>query len=81
MLVKLQVKEKLSPKLVSDEMKQRLVNEIVSAYCLPPEILALEYHSEWHQQVFICVLFYQFDKTNFMTLFLFSDPLDILYQN
>lgn len=51
MLIKLQVKEKLSPKLVSDDMKQRLVNEIASDYCLRPEILALEYYSDWQQQV------------------------------
>ncbi|KAH7532904.1 hypothetical protein FEM48_Zijuj04G0071900 [Ziziphus jujuba var. spinosa] len=50
-LVNRQVKEKLSPKLVSDDMKQRLVNEIASDYCLRPEILALEYYSDWQQQL------------------------------
>ncbi|KAL5581950.1 hypothetical protein UlMin_014392 [Ulmus minor] len=50
-LVNSQVKEKLSMKSISDDAKQRTVNEIARDYCLRPEILALEYYSDWQQQV------------------------------
>uniref|UniRef100_A0A9I9D5G7 IST1-like protein n=1 Tax=Cucumis melo TaxID=3656 RepID=A0A9I9D5G7_CUCME len=47
-LVNLQIKEKLSINCVSDDEKQKMMNEIVRD-CLKPELLALEYRSEWHQ--------------------------------
>lgn len=46
-----QVIEKLSLKAVSDDMKHRLVNEITRNYCIKPEVLAIEYYSEWQQKV------------------------------
>ncbi|ONI08590.1 hypothetical protein PRUPE_5G187400 [Prunus persica] len=50
-LVNHQLIEKLSPKSVTDDMKQRLVNEIARNYCIKPEVLAIEYYSEWQQKV------------------------------
>ncbi|XP_065874860.1 uncharacterized protein [Euphorbia lathyris] len=50
-LVNLQVKEKLSIKSVPDEMKQKLLDEIAKDHCLQPEILAIEFASEFHQQI------------------------------
>ncbi|KAM6572823.1 hypothetical protein CsatA_016903 [Cannabis sativa] len=48
--VNLQVKEKLSTLSISEDMKQKLVNEIVKEYCLKPDILALDYYSDWEEQ-------------------------------
>ncbi|PON78224.1 Vacuolar protein sorting-associated protein [Parasponia andersonii] len=50
-LVNRQVKEKLSMQSVSEDMKQRMVNEIAKDYCLRTEILALEYYSDWQEQM------------------------------
>ncbi|XP_008230406.1 PREDICTED: uncharacterized protein LOC103329684 [Prunus mume] len=50
-LVNHQVIEKLSLKSVTDDMKQILVNEIARNYCIKPEVLAIEYYSEWQQKV------------------------------
>ncbi|XP_038901982.1 uncharacterized protein LOC120088637 [Benincasa hispida] len=47
-LVNLQIKEKLSITSVSDDDKQRMINEILRDR-LQPEFLALEYRSDWHQ--------------------------------
>ncbi|XP_060960678.1 uncharacterized protein LOC115704233 [Cannabis sativa] len=48
--VNLQVKEKLSTLSISEDMKQKLVNEIVKEYCLTPDILALDYYYDWAEQ-------------------------------
>ncbi|XP_062009629.1 uncharacterized protein LOC133726160 isoform X1 [Rosa rugosa] len=50
-LVNCQVIEKLSLKSVTDDMKHRLVNEIARNYCIKPEVLAIEYYSDWQQKV------------------------------
>ncbi|XWS54213.1 hypothetical protein CRYUN_Cryun10bG0070000 [Craigia yunnanensis] len=50
-LVNREIKEKLSLKSVSDDVKYRLIDEIARDYCLQPEILALEYIPEVQQQV------------------------------
>ncbi|KAL6135388.1 hypothetical protein ACLB2K_067616 [Fragaria x ananassa] len=50
-LVNCQVIEKLTLKPVSDDMKHRLVNEIARNYCIKPEVLAIEYFSDWQQKV------------------------------
>ncbi|KAF4398598.1 hypothetical protein G4B88_013687 [Cannabis sativa] len=50
MLLKSQVKEKLSTLSISEDMKQKLVNEIVKEYCLTPDILALHYYYDWAEQ-------------------------------
>ena len=47
----MQIKEALNMKSVSDDMKKRMVNEIATDYCLQPQLLALEYYSEWQEQV------------------------------
>lgn len=47
-LVNLQIKQKLSTNCVSDDDKQRMINEILRD-CLQPEFLALQYRSDWHQ--------------------------------
>lgn len=47
----LQIRDKLSIKSVSEEVKLRLVDEISRDYCLRPEVLALEYASELQKQV------------------------------
>ncbi|XWS63393.1 hypothetical protein CRYUN_Cryun06bG0093000 [Craigia yunnanensis] len=47
---RLQIKEKLSIKSVSDDVKYRLIDEIAREFCLQPEILALEYIPEMQQQ-------------------------------
>ncbi|KAK9284763.1 hypothetical protein L1049_023940 [Liquidambar formosana] len=49
-LVNRQIKERLSIKSVTDDVKHRLVDEIFRDYCLQPGPLALEYSSEWHRQ-------------------------------
>lgn len=49
-LVNREIKEKLSPKSVTDDVKHRLVDEIARDYSLIPEILALEYYPEWKQE-------------------------------
>ncbi|KAJ7981434.1 putative Regulator of Vps4 activity in the MVB pathway protein [Quillaja saponaria] len=48
-LVNRQINEKLSMKSVPDDLKYRVVDEIAREYYLQPELLALEYYSEWHQ--------------------------------
>ncbi|XWS39476.1 hypothetical protein CRYUN_Cryun18bG0057900 [Craigia yunnanensis] len=50
-LVNREIKEKLSLKSVSDDVKYRLIDEIARDYCLQPEILALEYIPEMQQLV------------------------------
>ncbi|KAL6136756.1 hypothetical protein ACLB2K_062051 [Fragaria x ananassa] len=50
-LVNCQVIEKLTLKPVSNDMKHRLVNEIARNYCIKPEVLAIEYYSDWQQKV------------------------------
>ncbi|XP_050380328.1 uncharacterized protein LOC126797685 [Argentina anserina] len=50
-LVNYQVIEKLSLISVSDDMKHRMVNEIARNYCIKPEVLAIEYYSDWQQKV------------------------------
>ncbi|XP_038992888.1 uncharacterized protein LOC120116461 [Hibiscus syriacus] len=50
-LVNRKIQEKLSVKSVSDDVKNRLIDEIVRDYCLQPEILALEYFPELQRQV------------------------------
>ncbi|XVF01963.1 hypothetical protein REPUB_Repub04eG0134900 [Reevesia pubescens] len=50
-LVNREIKEKLSIKAVSDDVKYRLIDEIARDYCQQPEILALEYTPEMQQQV------------------------------
>ncbi|WCJ30684.1 lectin protein kinase family protein [Euphorbia peplus] len=50
-LVNLQVKEKLSIKSVPDEMKQKLLEQIAKDHSLQPEFLAIEFASEFHQQI------------------------------
>ncbi|XP_062106290.1 uncharacterized protein LOC133817720 [Humulus lupulus] len=49
-LVNRQVKEKLSTQSISEDLKHRMVNEIARDYCPRPEILALEYYSDWEKQ-------------------------------
>ncbi|XWS68614.1 hypothetical protein CRYUN_Cryun04dG0105600 [Craigia yunnanensis] len=49
-LVNREIKEKLSIKSVSDDVKYRLIDEIARDFCLQPEILALEYIPEMQQQ-------------------------------
>ncbi|XVE66214.1 hypothetical protein DITRI_Ditri08aG0062500 [Diplodiscus trichospermus] len=49
-LVNREIKEKLSIKAVSDDVKYRLIDEIARDYCLQPETLALEYIPEMQQQ-------------------------------
>ncbi|XP_022952998.1 uncharacterized protein LOC111455514 [Cucurbita moschata] len=48
-LVNPQIKEKLAMKAVSDDEKQRLMNEIARD-CFHPAILALEYCPDWYQE-------------------------------
>ncbi|XVE92781.1 hypothetical protein REPUB_Repub01dG0129400 [Reevesia pubescens] len=50
-LVNREIKEKLSLKSVSDDLKYRLIDEIARDYCVQPEVLALEYIPETQQQV------------------------------
>ncbi|XP_022762502.1 uncharacterized protein LOC111308443 [Durio zibethinus] len=50
-LVNREIKEKLSIKSVSDDVKYRLIDEIARDYRLQPEILALEYIPEMQRQV------------------------------
>ncbi|XVF66855.1 hypothetical protein PTKIN_Ptkin10aG0072000 [Pterospermum kingtungense] len=50
-LVNREIKEKLSLRSVSDDVKYRLIDEIARDYCLQPEILALEYIPEKQQKV------------------------------
>ncbi|KAM1112557.1 hypothetical protein ACFX13_046245 [Malus domestica] len=50
-LVSREVIEKLSQKSVTDDMKHILVSEIARNYCIKPQVLAIEYHSEWQQKV------------------------------
>ncbi|XP_022947779.1 uncharacterized protein LOC111451538 [Cucurbita moschata] len=47
-LVNCQIKEKLLINSVSDDDKQRMMNEIARD-CLQPQLLALQYRSDWHQ--------------------------------
>ncbi|KAE8662187.1 LOB domain-containing protein 41-like [Hibiscus syriacus] len=50
-LVNREIQEKLSVKSVSDDVKNRLIDEIVRDYCLQPGISALEYFPELERQV------------------------------
>ncbi|KAF5745976.1 putative Regulator of Vps4 activity in the MVB pathway protein [Tripterygium wilfordii] len=50
-LVSNEIKEKLSIESVPDDLKHRLLDEIARDYSMKPEILTLEYTSEWKQQV------------------------------
>ncbi|KAM1187857.1 hypothetical protein ACFX2J_023735 [Malus domestica] len=50
-LVNREVIEKLSEKSATDDMKHILVSEIARNYCIKPEVLAIEYYSEWQQKV------------------------------
>ncbi|XP_022140354.1 uncharacterized protein LOC111011049 isoform X2 [Momordica charantia] len=48
-LVNRQIKEKLSANSVSEDDKHRMINEIARD-CFQPQLLALEYRSDWHQK-------------------------------
>ncbi|OIW08383.1 hypothetical protein TanjilG_03059 [Lupinus angustifolius] len=48
-LVNKQLQENLSEKSVSDDLKSKVIDEIAIDKYLLPEVLAIEYHSDWQQ--------------------------------
>lgn len=66
---KSQLKENLSGKSVSDDLKYRVVDEIARDNCLQQQVLAIQYYPGW-QQVQVSLLYYgQCNINELMILF------------